>query len=220
MISAEKILTPDINFNFCIAYADFKDNDANTMKDWCFACLQKLYPAHQVYLSKLTCKKVFLINTRIQAYAEARRDIRGNLVFLDTDIVACNPLPNIWVEPFDIGITKGSYDSPYNLQPFNGGMIFAQDTPGAQYFFDYIHNVCLNTMEGVYTNGWFVDQLAMGKAWDTQQDKVHFKVLNSKYNYFPDHTNDEGDDPFFMHFKGERKYFMHEYVNKVLNAAT
>ena len=219
LISSENLKPLDTNLSFVLVHQDFGNIVANTIKKWCIDCLRITYPNSNIYDGDLTGPQHLFIGSRIQAYAQARREIRGNLVFLDTDIVALCPIPDIWSETFDIGLTKGSIDSEYNLQPFNGGMIFAQDTVGAQFFFDYIENVCLNTMGGVFINNWFVDQLAMGKAWDTQKAIINFKVFEKEYNYFPTQESDDGP-AYFMHFKGDRKAFMHTFVNRVLNAST
>ena len=202
---------------FFIAYQERGNAEAQQIKTWCIQCLQVTYPSSVIYIGEVTGNKHLFINGRVKSYAQARRQIRGPLVFLDTDIVALCPIPNIWSETFDVGLTKGNLPLEYNLQPYNGGMIFSQDTPGAQYFCDYIEQVCLNTMEGVYMDKWFVDQLAMGKAWDTQQDKIKFKVFEKEYNYFPTEENDHGP-AYFMHFKGDRKNFMKLHVDQVLNA--
>ena len=98
-------------------------------------------------------------------------------------------------------------------------MIFSKDTPGAHHFFDYINQVCNDTMESVYVHSWHVDQLAMGNAWNTQKAMVNFKVFEKEYNYFPVDENDAGH-AYFMHFKGEdRKNFMKLHADKVINAS-
>jgi hypothetical protein len=155
-------------------------------------------------------KSDYVSQVLAQYYAKARRTIRGNLVFIEADVVCikrCDPFE----ADFDIGIPDAK--DKWAMMPFNPGVMFVKDTPGAQRFLD-------TTMEyASHIPGnfpvWYAYQLALGYTYMALKDAVNIKVFpHAEYNWSPDVY--APTDAYFVHLKGGRKAMQREYIVPII----
>lgn len=151
-----------------------------------------------------------------QVYAKQRRSLRGNLAFLDVDVVAFRRDEHIFDGDYDVGLTDSWEFWP--LMPFNGGVIFAKDTPGAQLFFDRAMEYAGTVPANMPT--WYAYQLALGLAYQRLKNDVKIKLFpKEEYNWTPE-AFDPDAPAYFVHCKGARKHLFAQYVRAVLERAT
>lgn len=179
--------------------------------------VNRVYPDMKLLKAMFTCPKDVVMAARTDIYDTMRRTYRGNLIFLDTDIIFLRPLPrDFWDGPWSVGLV-GSRVATL-LMPFNGGVIFSKDTVESQKFFSDVKAASTDVSQGLINNNWFIDQLAMRYAYE-QQTKATFKTFPwSHYNYTPDldPRDFDRDEPeaHIVHLKGNRKHLMPHYLNK------
>lgn len=159
--------------------------------------VSRVYPRAEVINCAVPCAKEIAMAVRAHAYAKLRKDVRGNLLLLDTDIEALKPV-DVWDEDFDIGLTKTGEATP--LMPFNGGVIFAKDTHKAQGFLNEVAR-CTNVVPKGFNFLWYIDQLALGYV---AKGDSRVRVFPEEYNYIPRFSGDK-PDVYFLHYKGPRK---------------
>ena len=160
----------------------------------------KVYPESQVVNCAISCKIEVAMAARAQRYAELRKEVRGNLILCDTDIEAKKPFED-WGGQWEIGLTESQEKTP--LMPFNGGMIFAKDSPGAQHFLDEVRWAA-NIIPQGFQYLWYIDQLALGYV---AKGNPVVKVFGAECNYIPRFNGDK-PDVYFMHYKGNRKAWL------------
>ena len=143
-------------------------------------------------------------------YARARRELRGNLVIIEADVV-CNKPCDPFEGDFDIGMCDAK--DKWAMMPFNPGTMFLKDTPGAQLFMDRASEYACH-VPGNFP-AWYAFQLAVGYAYMALKDEVKFKVFpNAEYNHNPDIY--APTDAYFVHLKGNRKQMQRDYVMPVV----
>lgn len=174
-------------------------------------CLGEVYPDCQVATSTFKIEKAADVALLLaQYYAKMRRSVRGNLAFIEADVV-CNKRCNPFEVDFDIGIPD-CHDR-WAMMPFNPGVLFSRDTPGAQRFFDTAMEYACD-IPGNFPS-WYAYQLALGHAWHVLKDEVNIKVFpHEEYNYSPDIY--APTDAYFIHLKGPRKAMQRDYVTSVM----
>ena len=174
-------------------------------------CLGEVYPECQVANSIFKIEKSADVALMIaQYYAQMRRSLRGNLVYIEVDVV-CNKRCDPFEADFDIGIP----DAPdsWAMMPFNPGVVFSRDTPGAQKFFDTAMEFACD-IPGNFPQ-WYVYQLALAHTWHVLKDVVNIKIFpNEVYNYSPDVY--APSDAYFIHLKGPRKAMQRDYVVPII----
>jgi len=145
-----------------------------------------------------------------QVYAVFRRSVRGNLMFLDADVLAYNRTDPFALD-FDVGLTD--CEDLWPMQPFNAGVQFVKDTPGAQLFCDTAAELaaaCPGNMQP-----WYAYQLAMRIAYDMLKDRVKFVVFPyDRFNFTPE-SDFEETDAYFVHSRGQRKALQFEYFRRL-----
>jgi len=149
---------------------------------------------------------------RAAVYAKIRRQVRGNILFLDTDVIVAKPLTDVVWEEWDLALVPGRKVDPYLIMPYCGGMIFSRVTHEAQAWFDLTFKSANSLPQGMITNGWWVDQLGM--AWAAEHTP-NLKVVVADpdlYNYVPE--IEAPTDAFLVHLKGPRKHMMPYYLNE------
>jgi len=196
---------------FCYVFVEYGHPEAAVWLQYWKAAISHTYPDCAWATLPYQTPQSSFVAARCQAYAKMRQLVRGNLVFLDVDCLAysrCDP----FVDDFDIGLTTSEKTWP--LMPFNGGVIFSKDTPGAQAFFDRVKEGSNNIAEGM--QDWWLDQLSMRLAYDQMKDdKVKFKIFpHEMYNFVPD--GPQATDAYFVHCKGDRKYLLRQYLATIL----
>jgi hypothetical protein len=173
--------------------------------------LDTLYPDCPVVTIGLECEKKGFLLAQAQVFAKMRRSIRGNLVFLDTDIVAnrrCDPFG----EDFDVGLTDTAENFP--MMPFNAGVVLLKDTPGAQEFMDEV--MALVNQFPVVDSFWYLNQMALTVAYLKLRDKIKIRIFpHGLYNFAPNGP-DEGQDAFFIHCKGPRKLQYDHFLRRLM----
>ena len=139
--------------------------------------------------------------------ARLRKSLRGNIAVVEADVVANAPT-NPFENDFDVGLTESSALWP--LMPFNGGVVFLKDTPGAQKYMDTIVDYMMEFPGNA--DNWYIPQIAMYAAWNALKNEVNFKIFPSDmYNYVPEIF--APTDAYFVHLKGEhRKKLQRDYV--------
>jgi hypothetical protein len=145
-----------------------------------------------------------------QYYAKSRRTIRGNLVFIEADVV-CNKRCDPFEADFDIGLPDAK--DKWAMMPFNPGVMFVKDTPGAQRFLDTVMEYATHVPGiGPYPfPTWYAYQLALGHTYMALKDEVNVKVFpHVEYNWSPDIY--APTDAYFVHLKGNRKQFQRDYI--------
>ena len=149
-----------------------------------------------------------------QFYAKTRRTVRGNLAYIEADVV-CNRACDPFEADFDIGICDAK--AGWGLMPFNPGVMFMKDTPGAQRFLDTVMEHTTNEpFKGPYPfPGWYAYQLAVAYTYLALKDEVNIKVFpHAEYNWSPDVY--APTDAYFIHLKGNRKHMQRDYVTPIL----
>jgi hypothetical protein len=192
----------------CFAYVDFGDKMATAVMQAMKLTAATAYPGFGLAELPFECAKNAVFPARWQAYARLRRSVRGKIMFLDTDVI-CNRAVDVFEEDFDIGITDSSH--PFPLMPFNAGVLFANDTPGAQMFMDAVMEYA-NTFATTADN-WWLDQVAMHAAYLVLRDKIKIKIFpHEQFNYMPPIGEVENVDAYFVHLRGERKKTYVDYL--------
>lgn len=147
-----------------------------------------------------------------QNYAKLRRSIRGNLAFFDVDIVAYNPC-DPFDEDFDIGLTD--CDDLWPMQPFNAGVQFVKDTPGAQKYLDMVMEMTFAIPGNM--DPWYCQQISMGTVYHMLKNEVKFAIFpHEKYNFTPAGLSFEETDAYFVHARGPRKNLHYEYTKRLV----
>lgn len=147
-----------------------------------------------------------------QIYAKMRRSLRGPLVFIEVDVV-CNKRCDPFESEFDVGITDCADQWP--MMPFNPGVMFVRDTPGAQLFLDTAMEYCNCIPQNADT--WYSYQFALSHAYLTLKDQIDIKIFpHEEYNYPPDSY--APSEACFIHLKGGRKSMQRDYVMPLLSA--
>lgn len=196
---------------FCYVYVDYGKEEWDEYVAYFLASIQYTYS--DCGLSTIHYKVDFngFIPARTQAYAKMRRNVRGNLIMLDLDVIAyqyCDP----FIEDFDVGLTDSHYQRP--LMPFNAGVMFFKDTPGAQKFLDLVMEISCNIPQGL--DSWWVDQIAMRIAYEQLKGEVKFKIFpHELYNFTPE-NGVQATEAYFIHLKGDRKHMMRQYLACVI----
>ena len=161
--------------------------------------LVRVYPEAAVVNCAFPCDERVAMAARTKAYADLRRKVRGNLIYLDTDIEARKPV-DIWNRWFDLGVTRSREATP--LMPYNGGVLFAQDTIRAQAMLDDIEK-CATVMPADFQQYlWYIDQLALAYVVKGRAGVLEF---DESYNYVPRSPDDRPDEAHFIHYKGKKR---------------
>lgn len=198
--------------NFVYFYNDYGSKEQAACKDLHIASIQKTHPGAQVIETGYECPVEHVMLYRAAVYAKIRRQVRGNILFLDTDVIVAKPLTDVVWEEWDLALVPGRKVDPYLIMPYCGGMIFSRDTPEAQAWFDLTFKSANSLPQGMITNGWWVDQLGM--AWAAEHTP-NLKVVVADpdlYNYVPE--IEAPTDAFLVHLKGPRKHMMPYYLNE------
>ena len=170
-------------------------------------CLGEIYPECKVVASTFQIESPQQVSLILaQYYAKMRRSLRGNVTFIEVDVV-CNKKCNPFEADFDIGLPDCK--DRWAMMPFNPGVMFARDTPGAQRFLDTAMEYACD-MPGNFPV-WYAYQLALGQTWHALKDEVNIKIFpNEEYNWSPDVY--APSDAYFIHLKGARKAMQRDYV--------
>jgi hypothetical protein len=97
--------------------------------------------------------------------------------------------------------------------PFNAGVQFYKDTPGAQKYLDTVMEIAHDIPQGVAP--WFVNQMAMRLAYEMLRGEIKVKIFpHALYNFVPDIV--QPTEAYFVHLKGQRKSMVREYLRPVL----
>lgn len=224
-INEENLLIPNTKFSICYAYSDIGNEEANTCVKFCVASIKHTYSnVVNTYHIKYKTEKQFLLSTRTQLYMKMRNDIRGNLIFIDTDVIAYNAIPDdIWDMDFDIGLTPNEENWP--LMPFNSGVMFVKDTPEAAIYMKSVAHTASNVPEGMHWatkeigdySDWWIDQLSIANNYYRLKDQIKFIFFNKElFNYIPE--GPQATDAYFVHCKGSRKSLMKQYLCGILGS--
>jgi len=198
---------PPADVTFAYAFVDYGDITWRRIVNSFKLSLHTVYKSCNLANIPFECAKDDFIKAYLQSYSKMRRSVRGNITFLDTDIVAnryCDP----YTEDFDVGLTDSTITYP--LMPFNAGVMFTKDTPGAQLYIDAVMEYANQQPDAPY---WYLNQIAMYTAYLNLKDRVKFKIFpNALYNYTPD--ADAPTDAYFVHLKGNRKHLVLPYLRR------
>jgi len=213
-------LVPGAPFTFAWAFAwtkPLEDNRAawEQLIQGFKLALGVTHPTARVAHAPLTVEgpRIFPL-AAAQMYAKFRRTIEGPIIFIEVDVVCnrpCNPFEGL---DFDIGLTD--CEGQWPMMPFNPGVMFANDTPGAQRFLDTAMEYACNFPQ----NGdpWYLYQMGLSHAYLALKDQVKIQIFpHEMYNYAPDQP--EPTDAYFVHLKGDRKRFQRDFVVPLLDKA-
>lgn len=146
-----------------------------------------------------------------QYYALLRRSIRGNIVFLDTDVLAYNRF-DMFALDFDVGLTD--CDDLWPMQPFNAGVMFSKDTPGAQRYWDTAAEVAWALPSNFAP--WYAYQIGLRTAYDMHKGETEFVIFpHEQFNFTPERDLEQ-TDAFFVHSRGMRKNLQFDYIRKLI----
>ena len=201
--------SPVINFVYC--FKAFSE-EAEQWKAMMVDSVKTIYPTASIYHVDLNCDQAHSMVYRAGAYAQMRRKLRGPMVCLDTDIVAMRPAPldALFTKEWDIALVKGG---DYVLMPWCGGFFMAQDNEKAQAWFDETFRAANSLPEGMVTNSWWVDQLAMSWAAEHIDGLRVMELPQNLFNFVPEKA--QSTMAYFVHLKGPRKHLMRQYYNGV-----
>lgn len=216
----ERIIPPeDSPFTFAWAFAWTKAIEPNKaaweqLIQGFKLALGLTYPKARIAHAPLGVEEGRLVPFALgQMYAKFRRLIAGPMIYIEADVVCnrpCNPFEGL---SFDIGLTDCGDMWP--MMPFNPGVMFANDTPGAQLFLDTAMEYACNFPQN--SDPWYLYQLGLSHAYLALKDQVKVQIFpHDEYNHSPD--NGEPSDAYFVHLKGDRKRFQRDYVVPLLEA--
>ena len=170
-----------------------------------------LYPDCPLAWSEFQIAKVDYVSLVLaQFYAKTRRTVRGNLVYIEADVV-CNKRCDPFEADFDIGIPDAK--DKWAMMPFNPGVMFVKDTPGAQRFLDTAMEYASH-IPGNFP-AWYAYQLALGYTYMALKDEIAIKVFpHAEYNWSPDVY--APTDAYFVHLKGPRKAMQRDYIVPII----
>jgi hypothetical protein len=201
---------PPVPITFGYVFVNYGDEAWGLLVQGFRLALATLYPDCRVATIDLDVDKDFVPMVGTQVLAKLRRSFRGNMAFLDPDVIAyrrCDPFD----ADFDVGLTDSRETWP--IMPFNAGVQFYKDTPGAQKYLDTVMEIAHDIPQGVYP--WFTNQMAMRLAYEMLRGEVKFKIFpHALYNFVPDIV--QPTDAYFVHLKGQRKSMVREYLRPVL----
>jgi len=167
----------------------------------------EVYPDCPMYWSEFSIGSAQHVSQVLaQYYAKARRTLRGNVVFIEADVVCikrCDPFE----AEFDIGLPDAR--DKWAMMPFNPGVMFIKDTPSAQRFLDATMEYASH-IPGNFP-AWYAYQLALGYSYLALKDEVNIKIFpHEQYNWPPDVY--APTDAYFVHLKGARKAMQRDYI--------
>jgi hypothetical protein len=167
----------------------------------------EVYPDCPMYWSEFSIGSAQHVSQVLaQYYAKARRTLRGNVVFIEADVVCikrCDPFE----AEFDIGLPDAK--DKWAMMPFNPGVMFIKDTPSAQRFLDATMEYASH-IPGNFP-AWYAYQLALGYSYLALKDEVNIKIFpHEQYNWSPDVY--APTDAYFVHLKGARKAMQRDYI--------
>lgn len=173
--------------------------------------LAQIYPDCQVaHASYNVDDPKFVVLALAQFYAKMRRTVRGNLIFIEADVV-CNRRCDPFEADFDIGLTDCKDQWP--MMPFNPGVMFVKDTPGAQKFLDTAMEYACALPQNFPL--WYAYQIGLSHAYLVLKDEVNIKIFPyAEYNWPPEVY--APTDAYFIHLKGNRKRMQREFVVPLL----
>lgn len=201
---------PAVPITFGYVFVDFGDEAWRMLVQGFRLALATLYPNCVVATVGFDADKSLVPMIGTQAYAKMRRSFRGDMIFLDPDVIAYRPCDPFEAD-FDVGLTDSRETWP--IMPFNAGVQFYKDTPGAQKYLDTVMEIAHDIPQGVAP--WFSNQMAMRLAYEMLRGEVKFKIFpHELYNFVPDIV--QPTDAYFVHLKGARKSMVREYLVPVL----
>ena len=173
----------------------------------CKLAMKELYPECPLAWSEFNIQSSQHVSQIIaQYYAKTRRTLRGNIVYIEADVV-CNKVCDPFEADFDIGLPDSK--DMWAMMPFNPGVMFVKDTPGAQRFLDTTMEYALH-IPGNFP-AWYAYQLALAAAYALLKDEVNIKIFpHAEYNWSPDVY--APTDAYFVHLKGDRKKMQRDYI--------
>lgn len=201
---------PQTDLTFGYVFVDFGDSGWQFLVQGFRLAIGTLYPTAAVATVNFQTDRQYVPMIGTQAYAKLRRTFRGNMIFLDPDVICyrrCDPFD----ADFDVGLTDSKETWP--IMPFNAGVQFYKDTPGAQKYLDTVMEIAHDIPQGIAP--WYTNQQAMRLAYEMLKGEVKFKIFpHQLYNFSPDLV--APTDAYFVHLKGERKKMVREYLVPVL----
>lgn len=201
---------PRDGITIAYAHVDYGDEMWDRIERAFKLCAGTVYPQTRLVNLPFKCEKQWFLLAQAQVYARIRRSLRGNMMFLDTDVL-CNVPADPFVEDFDIGLTTTAETFP--LMPFNAGVVFAKDTPAAQEFMDAV--MAFANHYPVVDSFWYLNQIALAAAYMRLKDRVKIKVFpHELYNFAPNGI--EPTAAHFIHLKGNRKGMLVDFLRQVM----
>lgn len=203
----------DVKSIICYSHVDYGNSLSNRVATAFKLSASVVHPGSALAELPFECDKKSFIAARAQVFSKMRRSLRGDMMFLDTDII-CNRFCDPFEDDFDIGLTDTSSKEP--MQPFDGGVMFARDTPGAQMFLDAIMVHCnvapdINAPKYLYP-------IALFLAYQTFKDKIKIKIFpNAMYSFAPPMVGPT--DAYFVHLRGTRKSMFPDFLRYAMDRA-
>lgn len=210
--------TPATTGPFTFASAFMWSPEANAQKQaWTHLitgmklAMSEIYPDCPVAWAEFNIQSAQHVSLVLaQYYAKSRRTLRGNVVFIEADVVCikrCDPFE----ADFDIGIPDAK--DKWAMMPFNPGVMFVKDTPGAQRFLDTAMEYASH-IPGNFP-AWYAYQLALGYTYIVLKNEINIKVFpHAEYNWSPDVY--APTDAYFVHLKGPRKVMQRDYIVPII----
>lgn len=162
------------------------------------AALNDVYPDARVVNCAIPCPEQHMMAARTKSYSMLRQQVRGDLILLDTDVIARKPVE--FDGEWSIGLTRTREETP--LMRYNGGVILVRDTADAQQFLDQVqyHATVLPADFGEFV--WYIDQLAITYV---AKGNPCVREFGGEYNYIPKNRDERIESAYFVHYKGKRK---------------
>ena len=162
--------------------------------------LEHHYPHARIVNCAISCPEHLAMAARTQAYAQLRRSMVGDLILLDTDIIAGKPVDVFETDGWDIGVTRTLEETP--LMRYNGGVIFLRDSDVARSFMADVQYHATVVPEDFGPSMWYVDQLALTYV---AKGNPRVKAFTGEYNYVPKTPRDTPEIAYFLHYKGKKR---------------
>lgn len=133
------------------------------------------------------------------------QDLNEDAISLDYDLVVQKDLRHVFNEDFDLCFTFNP--KVRDWMKLNSGVMFTR--PSGKSFWSEV----LKEYQPI-KDGWGGGQLAKLRA--ASKSKLNIKYLTTEYNFTPKTFDENTDDKFVVHYKGDRKHWMaHKYLGGV-----
>lgn len=143
---------------------------------------------------------------RITHYAS----LKGNWLFLDTDVLLREDVSSVFEKPFDIALASRDgtiwEGTEYaKAMPYNFGVVFSRGPAFWQEALKHLKRLAPRLQE------WEGEQMVTCEM--ARRGKFSVEILSSRYNFTPATKDEDVSDKAILHCKGDRKAWLSDLAS-------